>query len=547
MQQPLITETMSPTPPGGSTKRSRWRTLPADILKQSCHRVSIMTLVVAALWAVPLVMNNLVAPLVGHTHTAMMRMQWISPGNQISAIGLAASFLMLVLIRQLRGRPQALLDASLGFEIVTAALLATLMHWYPTIESGGISWLCLIILTFPVIVPSTPWKTFWVSLIVATMDPIAIWISALRGMTINADAFLLIWYFLPNYIAVALAMIPAHIIGGLGREVRRARELGAYQLGDLLGRGGMGEVYLAQHRMLARPAAIKLIRPETLGAGSSNGAEVAIRRFRREAQAAALLKSPHTVDLYDFGVTDDGTFYYVMELLEGSDLESLVNRFGPLPPERAVHLLRHACHSLSEAHARGLIHRDIKPSNIFTCRLGLSVDYGKVLDFGLVKHRETAEESPSVLLTQPGSTTGTPAFMAPELALGEQSIDGRVDIYALGCVAFWLLTGRLVFEADTPVRMMLQHIQAEPPPPSRSSELDIPPELDRVVIACLSKKPEDRPADAAALAEMLAACELPQPWTEVRAAQWWDAHLPASAPFTDLHEKTPMAVLQASS
>ena len=170
---------------------------------------------------------------------------------------------------------------------------------------------------------------------------------------------------------------------------------------------------------------------------------MSVERFRREAQAAAVLRSPHTIHLYDFGVTDDGVFYYVMELLDGADLETLVRRFGPLPAARAMFLLRHACRSLGEAHARGMVHRDIKPSNIFTCRLGLNVDFVKVLDFGLVKPARSYDQE-TMLVTARDVTTGTPAYMAPELALGESDVDARADIYALGCVGYWLLTGRLV-------------------------------------------------------------------------------------------------------
>jgi serine/threonine protein kinase len=518
-----ITQPIPQTPPGGSVKRSRWKTLPADMLRQSCHRVGIMTLVIAALWAMTLLMNNVVAPLIGHKHTAMMRMQWISPGNQISTIGLAVSVLMLVLVWGFRGRPQLLLDASLVFEIVTAALIATLMHWVPVIDgSGGISWLCLIILTFPVIVPSPPWKTLLVSMIVATMDPIAVGIAALRGVPIQADAFVLLWYFLPNYISVALAMIPSHIIGGMGREVRMARELGAYQLGELLGRGGMGEVYLANHRMLARPAAIKLIRPETLGAGQSNGTDLAIRRFRREAQAAALLRSPHTVHLYDFGVTDDGTFYYVMELLEGADLESLVNRFGPVPPERAVHLLRHACHSLSEAHARGLIHRDIKPSNILVT-LHDGVPVPKVIDFGIAKATEQ-RLTDKTLFTSYAQLMGTPAYMSPEqMELSGLNLDTRSDIYSLGVLLYELLTGRTPFDTADLLKLGVDELRRtlrEQEPLSPSAKLQTlnneeltktamrrhvePPrllsqlrgDLDWIVLKCLEKDRTRRYATA---------------------------------------------------
>src|SRR6266850_146214 len=476
--------------------RSRWRSLPPDLLQQSCKRVAIMSLIFASLWAIALVMNNIVAPLLGHNHVVNMHKAWPYPGNFISWIGLAISLITFFLVGRLKSRRQVLLNVSHVNMIVGAGLVALLMNWYPAVEAWRVSWLCLIIVVYPSIVPTPPLKTLTISMIVASMDPLAVWIAHLRGASVDADTFTMIWYFLPNYISVGLALIPSTMIAGLGRQVNRARELGSYQLGELLGRGGMGEVYYARHRMLARPAAIKLIRPETLGAANSEAAQVMIQRFRREAQAAASLRSPHTISLYDFGVTDDGVFYFVMELLEGVDLETLVRRFGPVSAGRTIFLLRHACHSLGEAHARGMVHRDIKPSNIHTCRLGLHVDFVKVLDFGLVK-TDAAAARGETLLTSPEVTTGTPAYMAPEMALGETTIDHRADIYALGCVGYWLLTGRLVFEADTAVKMMLQHIQNIPEPPSRFSELEVPRELDDVLLACLAKKPADRPATTA--------------------------------------------------
>ena len=543
-----------PLPTPRTSTRSRWRSLPPDLLQQSCKRVGIMSLILGAIWSIPLLMNNVVAPLLGHDHRMMSaiggHMAWPFPGNLISGVGLACSLAVYFSVPLLRKTPQRLLQLALVLEVVSAALIALMMHWGPmpatAFTSWRISWLCLIIVTFPIVVPATPLTTLLVSLVVASMDPIAVALIHARGSLVQADTFTLIWYFLPNYIAVGLAMIPATIITGLGRQVSQARELGNYQLGELLGRGGMGEVYRARHRMLARPAAIKLIRPEALGAGNGAAAEVAIQRFRREAQAVALLRSPHTINLYDFGVTDDEVFYYVMEFLEGLDLETLVKRFGPVGSARAIYILRHACHSLGEAHAKGLIHRDIKPSNIFTCRLGLNVDFVKVLDFGLVKQNSEGPQGHTVLLTQPDVATGTPAFMAPEMALGEKTIDNRVDLYALGCVGYWLLTGRLVFEAETPVKMMLQHIQKEPEPPSRYAEVEVPPELDRLILACLAKNPADRPAGALAFDSLLAAVDVREPWTKGRAIEWWDAHLPAVAPFTVLREETPLRSVHAA-
>ena len=217
----------------------------------------------------------------------------------------------------------------------------------------------------------------------------------------------------------------------------------------------MGEVWRAEHRLLARDAAIKLVRPEVLGARNDQEVQLTLRRFEREAQATAALNSPHTIQVFDFGITQDGTFYYVMELLAGRDLESLVREFGPLPAARTIYLLRQVCHSLADAHARGLVHRDVKPANIYVCRMGLDYDFAKVLDFGLVKIRN--RPSADSLTTMDQSTTGTPAYMAPECILGDVDVDRRADVYALGCVAYFaadrlagVRRGELDADADAP-------------------------------------------------------------------------------------------------
>jgi serine/threonine-protein kinase len=284
--------------------------------------------------------------------------------------------------------------------------------------------------------------------------------------------------------------------------------------------GGMGEVWRAEHRMLARPAAIKLIRPEMVGGGPKS--ELAQRRFEREAHATAMLRSPHTVALYDYGVTDDGQFYYAMELLDGIDLDALVTRFGPQPAGRAVHILRQACNSLAEAHERGLVHRDIKPRNLMLCRLGIEADFLKVLDFGLAKNPEGDTE-----LTAEGMTAGTPAFLAPEAAMGKREVDGRADLYGLGCVGYWLLTGKLVFERDTPMGMIVAHAHEKPPALSERTEVPIPERLEAVVLACLEKDREERPASARELDGLLAACGVE--WTSSEADHWWRTHKPGGA------------------
>jgi len=294
--------------------------------------------------------------------------------------------------------------------------------------------------------------------------------------------------------------------------------LGHYRLMEILGEGGMGEVWRARHQLLARPCAVKLIRPELLG---ETNQEAAIKRFCLEARTIARLSSPNTVRLYDFGVSETGSCYFVMELLDGMDLASLVQRFGPLPPERVVALLRQACRSLGEAHTAGLLHRDIKPHNLFLCRLGLDFDVVKVLDFGLVKSLREGEAN----LTAAGSLIGTPAYMPPERAVGA-AVDERSDLYALGCVAYWMLTGQTVF-AGEPMAMMIHHARTAPKPPSEVLGRPVPERLEQIVLACLEKEPENRPPSAIDLWNQLGEVTLATPWTPERAESWWLEHLPA--------------------
>jgi DNA-binding NtrC family response regulator len=297
--------------------------------------------------------------------------------------------------------------------------------------------------------------------------------------------------------------------------------LGHYRLLEKLGEGGMGEVWRARHQLLARPCAVKLIRPDRLG---GRHRDAAIERFRREARTIARLSSPNTVRLYDFGVSESGGLYFVMELLRGLDLFALVARFGPLPPERVVCVLRQACRSLAEAHEAGLLHRDVKPHNLFLCRLGLEHDVVKVLDFGLVKSVGGDEDAQ---LTAEGGLTGTPAYLPPERATGATG-DARSDIYALGCVAFWMLTGRTVFTGE-PMAMILDHVRTIPERPSALSSQPLPERLDQLVMDCLEKAPSKRPASAIELWRRLGEIPLAQPWTPERAEDWWRERLPELA------------------
>jgi len=271
---------------------------------------------------------------------------------------------------------ERMLDFGLLYEVALAVLVGVLLKLVTEpvrVPQSGMSGICLIILLFPVIVPNTLGKVLVTSFVVASMDPLGVYLAGLVGRTVPPPRELFEAYYW-NYVCVALALIPAYTLRGLSRQVGEARAMGSYRLVRLLGEGGMGEVWTAEHRLLARPAAIKLIKPDVLEASRKRGGPGPLERFRREAEATAALRSPHSIELYDFGVTDDGTFYLVMELLDGFDLDSMVARFGPVPAERAIHFLLQACDSLAEAHANELIHRDIKPANIYSCRLGLNVD-----------------------------------------------------------------------------------------------------------------------------------------------------------------------------
>ena len=361
----------------------------------------------------------------------------------IELASILLSVLMFLYVRYAHHPPQTKTDAGLLYFVLNAVAVALLNSWvHPPLDQAStqLSWNTVVILVSAMIMPTTPRKILITSLIAASMDPLAVWIAHLRGLPVPSmiDTFVL---FAPNYACAVVAVLPSHVLQRIGRRLRQAQEMGSYHLVEMLGRGGMGEVWRAQHRLLARSAAIKLVRPELLGASSEAEAHSMLRRFEREAQATAALSSPHTIRLFDFGVTDDRTFYYVMELLAGRDLESLVREFGPVPADRVVFLLRQVCHSLADAHARGLVHRDITPANIYVCRMGLDYDFVKVLDFGLVSHTKQRSME-QTLMTGAHTTTGTPAFMAPEIIL-EGEVDERADVYALGCVAYYLLTGQL--------------------------------------------------------------------------------------------------------
>ncbi len=441
-------------------------------------------------------------------------------------IAIAASLGLYALSRRRATDPGWLLRVGIGYQILMGAAIAASRHFLPWPQGSfdrGWSGVAAWVIIFAAIVPSTPGRALWSSVVVAALDPLVLLVTVAAGNPMPAPRALAS-LFGPNLIAIAVAVVAAHINYRLGRRVQDAQELGSYKLVALLGEGGMGEVWRAEHKLLARPAAIKLIRAEALSAAQG---EDLVRRFEREAQATALLQSEHTVALYDFGVATDGSFYYVMELLDGLDLEAAVRRHGPMPAERVVHLLAQVCDSLAEAHAQGLVHRDIKPANLYLCRRALRHDQVKVLDFGLVKPEAALRGDGA--LTAEGSIRGTPAYMAPEQVEGH-AVDGRADLYAVGCVGYWLLSGKLVFEAASPMQQAIDHARSEPPRLSTRTGLEIPAALEALIHRCLEKDPARRPQSAGELAAELARVQAATPWSEERAREWWQQHLAPKPP-----------------
>jgi serine/threonine-protein kinase len=388
------------------------------------------------------------------------------------------------------------------------------------------------------LIPNKAWIKFVIGLASASTWPLAYVLNLhLHGYVPLPWNRLLIWIHLPYVMAFVNYGISRRM-WHMERAAQKARDLGSYQLVSLIGTGGMGEVWRARHRMLVRDAAIKVIRADLMMLQPGYESDITRKRFAQEAQAIASLQSPHTVYLQDFGISEDGSFYYVMELLDGISLELLVDKFGPQPASRVIHILRQVCDSLEEAHRRGLIHRDIKPSNIFVCMVGIEYDFMKVLDFGLVKN---VSRTNTQHLTATGVTAGTPAYMSPEVAMGEDPIDGRVDIYGLGCVAYYLLTGSPVFDEKTAAATTMAHVQKTPAPPSQRCELPLPPQLEDLILRCLAKRPEQRPQSAMELRQLLAGISDAPEWTQECAERWWQTYLPVSCSYRAARQPRPAA------
>jgi eukaryotic-like serine/threonine-protein kinase len=385
-------------------------------------------------------------------------------------------------------------------------------------------WL-LLIFTYALFIPNG-WRRAAVVVGAMAAAPILVfaglyWLSAECSAAHNAGYNFVIEHVMLMSVGALASVYGVHTIGRLRREAFEARQLGQYRLRRRLGGGGMGEVYLAEHQLMKRPCAIKIIRPERAGDPT------ALARFEREVRATAKLSHWNNIDIYDYGRTADGTFYYVMEYLPGKSIADLVKQYGPMPAARVIYLLRQICDALTEAHGVGLIHRDIKPANIFAARRGGFCDVAKLLDFGLVKPISQADDDAQ--LTQTGSITGSPQYMSPEQALGESEPDARSDIYSLGAVAYFMLTGRPPFDDDRPLRVLFMHASENPAAPSELVA-NVPPDLEAVVLRCLAKKPDDRFAGTAELAQALDQCSEAGRWAPPLATRWWDQHAPEDEP-----------------
>jgi len=358
-----------------------------------------------------------------------------------------------------------------------------------------------VLLARAVLVPSSVTRTAWIggaSAAPAVAFPLAMGVTAMSDHLLETGVYLACW----AAVAVVLSIVATRVIFGLRERVRAAQQLGQYTLLERIGAGGMGEVYRAEHEMLRRPTAIKLLRPEAVG-------EQALRRFEREVTLTARLTHPNTIAIYDYGRTADGVFYYAMEYLEGTDLEDLVAEHGPQPAERVAHILAQACDSLAEAHEAGLVHRDIKPANLFLCRRGRRDDVIKVLDFGLVKDLERNSDGS---LTHVNAIAGTPMYMSPEAISHPDRVDARADLYALGAVGWFLLVGRPVFAGRTIVEVCAGHLHREPQRPSEASGRPVPRDLEEILLTCLAKDPRERFFDADDLRAALDATGLARSW-----------------------------------
>jgi len=463
-------------------------------LSESTYFHVIGTLVAAAIWIV--------------ARFARLSMPVMQAVDVVGTLLICAAFSLRVL-----GYAQSL--ASVDRDVAPALNVGLLVCGY-------------VLVSRAVALPSTPWRSWWIGagamVPVLAADAIAL---AMAPDISRTGAVILLDIALWSVAAVAMSALTSKVIFGLRAEVSKIRQLGQYTLEQKIGEGGMGAVYRARHAFLRRPTAIKLLPPEK--AGEDN-----IRRFEREVQLTASLSHPNTVAIFDYGRTSTGVFYYAMEYLAGINLDQLVRLEGPQPQGRVVHILQQVAGALAEAHGIGLIHRDVKPANIILCERGGLPDVAKVVDFGLVKRIDVDRTDPTVAVTAKNTVMGTPLYMAPEALKADGAVDARSDLYALGAVGYFLLTGTPVFRGNTLLEVLAHHLSTPPEPPSARLGGPIAPDLERLILQCLAKSPADRPHDSKALQLALSRLSVSGTWTTTDAAAWWERyrhrHVPEAGP-----------------
>jgi serine/threonine-protein kinase len=483
----------------------------------------------AMLWSVAGILATVLAAGISHEHAFSGLSGLRSAGH---AVGGLAMVLLFLYVARRRRSTATLARIDLLATVLQGVLLGLMVSAAVPIiqyrpDVGFVLGLTWSLVARAAVVPSTASRTVFVSVLASI--PVCAGAFALH---LAADAhgsstrfhypgdpsspvIFLLWIVFFNAMSVALTGFVSRVIYGLHREVERALQLGSYTLESEIGAGGMGIVYRARHALLRRPTAIKLLPPERAGAA-------ALARFEREVQLTSLLTHPNTVAVYDFGRTPEGVFYYAMEFLDGLDLQALVEVDGAQPPGRALHVLRQIASALSEAHSHGLIHRDVKPSNVVLCERGLHPDMVKVVDFGLARDFSSGDSQ----VTQATEITGTPYYMSPEQIQDPQALDGRSDLYALGALGYFLLTGQPVFTGKGMVEVCAQHLHSLPVPPSTRLRSPVPAKLEAALLVCLEKDRAARPADAEALLALLDACDDCPAWTPADARSWWRERAP---------------------
>jgi serine/threonine-protein kinase len=498
--------------PGGSRKmvssREAWRGMAQDEESRAYLQSRLTVLSRLMFWSFAVLLVGMISLYQQYPRLEPQDNRQIYVVAGIGIVVLAVIWRGFLVRRELR--LEYLHGIDLFYALATGTIFASAAYiaWdFRASQWANLLWSVFTIFLRTIVVPSTGRRTAIAgSLLFAPMVLAAVGLSIKTTPELPAPAYIGGMTIIAA-VVILLATIGSRMIYGLRRQVSAAMRLGQYTLDSKIGEGGNGSVYRAHHALLRRPTAIKLILPEKIGAET-------LDRFEREVQAMSQLTHWNTVAIYDYGRSPDGVFYYAMEYLDGIDLENLVIDFGAQPADRVVSILLQVCNALNEAHRRNIIHRDIKPANIILCERGDVADVTKVVDFGLAKEIDTTSDDTTRTIL------GTPAYIAPEAVTGGP-VGPAADLYAVGAVGYFLLTGRRVFEAKTSVDLCIQHVTATPKPMSAMTRNKIPVDLEQLILRCLAKAPAERPESAAALATLLRGLAPARDWSEDEARRWW--------------------------